>query len=318
MSSSRQGLLFQTWAVSCLVAIALGLFSSLCGRVAADTPHLASEPLLTGLTVDGRTVSGRITALSAEKVTLEDAEGSREEFSWRSLVKLVRRTGSAPESGEGSHLLFPEGDRLRRVIVGATTETTLDVQSHSALGKLTVPLDSVLGLVLTGPSEAEPFEQLWEHVRSDARSSEVVWLANGDRLTGSFLGMDDRAIKLQVEDKAVEIDRTGIVALGFDSAVVSYPRPTSDFLELTLSDGSRLGVTGAKLEKGQLVATARFGQSIHFPLGDLVRIDPRSEAVAYLSERKPDAENYVAFLGPTRAARVDRTIDGHGFQLVRQ
>lgn len=318
MSFLHQGHLFQTWAACGLLAVVLGLPPGLSRTAAADPPDLASKPVFTGLTVDGRTVSGRIAALSADLITLEDAEGSREEIAFRSLVKLGRRTGTAPETAEGSHLLFPDGDRLRRVIVGATTETTLDVQSHSALGKLTVPLDSVLGLVLTAPSESEAFDQLWERVRSERRSMEVVWLANGDRMTGGFLGMDDRAIKLQVDGKAVEIDRTGVVAVGFDPAVVSYPRPPSDFLEVSLSDGSRLGVTGAKLEKGQIIATARFGQSIRFPIGDLVRIDPRSEAVAYLSERKADAENYVAFLGPTRPVRVDRTVDGHGFQLGGQ
>ncbi len=318
MSFTRPDCLFHPRAAPGLLAIVLVLAAGLSRTDAADSSDVASEPVYTGLTVDGRTVSGRIAALSADRITLAGAEGSREEVPFRSLVKLGRPTGTAPETAEGSHLLFPDGDRLRRVIVGATTETTLDVQSHSALGKLTVPLDSVLGLVLTAPSESEAFDQLWDRVRSEPRSTEVVWLANGDRMTGGFLGMDDRAIKLQVDGKAVEIDRTGVVGLGFDPAVVSYPRPPSDFLEVTLSDGSRLGVTGAKLEKGQIVATTRFGQSIRFPIGDLVRLDPRTDAVAYLSERKVDGENYVAFLGPTRPFRVDRTVDGRHFQLGGQ
>ena len=203
---------------------------------------------------------------------------------FRSLVKLYRPPSSRPDTADGSHLLLPDGDRLRRVIVGATKETTLDVQSHSAIGKLTVPLDSVLGLVLTAPSETEAFDQLWDRVKGEPRSTEVVWLANGDRMTGGFLGMDDRAVTLQVDGKPVEIDRTGVVAVGFDPAVVSYPRPASDFLELTMVDGSRLGVTGAKLEKGQIEGTSRFGQSIRFPVGDLLRMDPRTEAVPLLLE----------------------------------
>ena len=36
-------------------------------------------------------------------------------------------------------MLLPDGDRLMRVIVGATTDTTVEVQWHSALGKLTIP-----------------------------------------------------------------------------------------------------------------------------------------------------------------------------------
>ena len=117
--------------------------------------------------------------------------------------------------------MLPEGDRLMRVIVGATTDTGIEVQSQSALGKLTIPLECVLGLILTAPTESDAFDQLWNRVAGETRSTEVIWMANGDRLTGGFLGLDDRAVKLQIDGKPVEIDRTGVVAVGFDPTVVS-------------------------------------------------------------------------------------------------
>jgi hypothetical protein len=202
-----------------------------------------------------------------------------------------------------------------RVIVGATNDTALEVQSHSALGKMVVPSDSILGLVLAPPGEAEPFDQLWEQVRGEKRSTDVVWMANGDRQTGGFLGLDDRAVNFQVEGKAVEIDRTGVIAVAFDPAVVNYPRPKGDYLELTLADGSRLGVADVKIDKGQVTAMARFGQTIRFPISDLVRIDPRTPAIEYLSERPIDAQSYESYFGPVREARRDRTIDDHRLQL---
>ena len=85
------------------------------GRAAAQTPPLASEPVFTGLLVDGKPVSGRITAFSTD--------GSR---SWtrrtranivpiRSLVKLFSRDPSRSQAIEGSHVLLPDGDRFMRV-----------------------------------------------------------------------------------------------------------------------------------------------------------------------------------------------------------
>ena len=56
---------------------------------------------------------------------------------------------------------------------------------------------------------------------------------------------------------------------------------------MTLVDGTRLGMIGVKLEKGQLSGVTRFGQPVRFPISDLVRIDPRTPSVAYLSERSP-------------------------------
>ena len=51
---------------------------------------------------------------------------------------------------------------------------------------------------------------------ANLRTTEAVWLANGDRLTGGFLGMDENKITLQAGGKSVDVDRGGVVALGFD------------------------------------------------------------------------------------------------------
>ena len=77
-------------------------------------------------------------------------------------------------------------------------------------------------------------------------------------------------------------------------------------------------MTGVKLEKGQLSGVTRFGQPVRFPIGDLVRVDPRTPSVAYLSERQPDAQQYVSYFGPTRPYSADRTVDGHRFRLAGQ
>jgi hypothetical protein len=273
-----------------------------------------SEPVFHGLMVDGHEISGRIVAIGSDRITLVSMEYSQQEVALSRLVKLTRELGTPASAMEGSHAIFPEGDRLMRVVVGTATETTLDVYSHS-LGKLVIPLDCFLGLVLTPPSEHDAFDHLWEQVRSEPRSTAVVWLANGDRMSGGFLGMDGRIIKLQMEGKPVDIDRAGVVALGFDPALASYPRPTSDFLEVTLTDGTRLGVGEAKIEKGYMLATTRFGQQIRFPLADLIRLVPRTPSVVYLTEREVAGQQYVSFIGPTRPFQVDRTVEGHQFRL---
>jgi NPCBM/NEW2 domain len=204
-----------------------------------------------------------------------------------------------------------------RVIVGSSTETSLEVQSD-ALGKLSVPLDGILGLLLAAEGQTAAFDSHWERIRIEPRSTEVVWLANGDRLAGAFLGLDDSKIKIQVGGKPALVDRAGVVALGFDSKLVNYPRPRSDFLELTLKDGSRLGVTEARLDDGMILATTRYGAGIRFSLTELVRVDGRSKSVVYLSERKVARDQYLSYVGPTREYRIDRTVDGHVFHLSGQ
>ena len=181
-----------------------------------------------------------------------------------------------------------------------------------------VPLDCLLGLIISAPGQTDLLDGLWDRVRLEPRDAEVVWMANGDRLSCGFLSLDDRKIKIQVEGKPVDIDRPGILAVGFDPALVSYPRPKADFMEVTLTDGTRLGVEGATIDEGSVRATTRFGQTIRFPLSALVRVHARSRSVVYLSERKPADARYASYVGPTRDYRIDRTVDGHLLQVAGQ
>jgi hypothetical protein len=247
---------------------------------------------------------------------LVPAEGAEQVLPLGRLLKLTREgLGHAPTPPEGSLVLFPDGDRLYRTVIGSANETALEVQSY-ALGNIAIPLESLLGLVLAPPAEA--LDALLARVRSEPRTSEVIWLANGDRLTGGFLGLDDKKIAFQGAAGRAGLDRSGVVALGFDPALAVYPKPPQGYLELTMSDGSRLGVTNARLEQGQVVATTRFGGTIRVALGDLARVHARSAAVVYLSERPVAAQQYVPYVGPTRPFRADLTVDGHPFRLGGQ
>jgi hypothetical protein len=145
-----------------------------------------------------------------------------------------------------------------------------------------------------------------------------VWLANGDRISGGFLGLDDTKIKIQVAGKPMEVDRAGVVALGFDPKLVAYPRPKADFFELSFRDGSKLAVRDARIEESSLVATTRFGTVIKIPSRELVQLSARTAGLVYLSERKPIRAQYLSYVGPTREYRLDRTVDGQLFRMGGQ
>jgi NPCBM/NEW2 domain len=297
----------------------LAMFAGMAPHWAGADPGASSssDPAFNALLIDGRTVSGQIVSLDQRAVKLRSAEGAVHELPLDRLVKLTRDVPVAPPPPDRSHVLLPEGDCLTRVVIGASTETSLEVQSD-ALGKLLIPLDCLLGLILTAPDQTSDLDGLWDRIRIEPRTREVVWLANGDRLSGEFLALDDRQIKIQVEGKPVDVDRSGVIAVGFDPGLVNYPRPKSDFLELTLKDGTRLGVALAKLEEGNVVATTRFGQTVQFAQSELARVHARSKTVVYLSELEPSRTEYRSYVGPTRTYRFDRTVDGHVFQLGGQ
>src|SRR4051812_38834024 len=95
---------------------------------AADSLPLPSDPVFTATLTDATSVTGRLQHLDGEKLTLAAPEGgTAQSIPIRRLVKLSRE-GLAPAAQPGGSfalVLFPEGDRLHGVVLGAATETAL-------------------------------------------------------------------------------------------------------------------------------------------------------------------------------------------------
>jgi hypothetical protein len=299
-----------TLAVAALVA------NSALAR--ADEPAdatVSSDPVFRLQKLDGTTSVGRIARLSADGTLVLDGD-EPVTMPMEQVVSLRREGEGPPLPPEGSVVLFPDGDRLR-AIVGAGGEAALEVLP-AALGDVPtdVPLDTMLGVVLTPPHDRQTQEDLLRQVREDPRDAEVLWLANGDRLAGSLLSLGTDKVEFQPDTGPLTLGRATVVALGFDPATVRYPRPQGTYLELSFLDGSRLGVDGAAVERGQLTARTRFGVDVRAPLANLAGIAVRGDGIAYLSERPAAGAQYVGYLGghPELYGR-DRTWDGHPIRL---
>lgn len=288
-----------------------------CAVASEDSPDRV-EPTFAALLVDGGTVRGRIVAVENASVTLAAKDGKRQTLALDRLVKLTREAAAPAPEAEGEQAVYlADGDRLLHVTIGTSTDTRLQVRSDS-LGDLDLPLSRLNGLVLAAGGGASDAGALANRILYEKRRSEVVWLANGDRLAGSFLGMDDRTIRLQVADRPIEIERGGALAIGFDPALLRFNRPKGGYLEATLNDGTRLGLTNVKLADGNIEAATRFGASVKFPLGGVARFRARTPSVVYLSERPHAAAQYDSYVGPTRPYRIDENVEGQPIRLGGQ
>ncbi len=284
---------------------------------ADDGPPVPSDPVFRALRTDASAVSGRLRSLDAAgALVLEDEKGQAHAIPMGSLVSLRRETDPVPPAPEGGLLLFPEGDRLQGV-VGTASETALPVVS-AAMGDtpISVPLESLLGVLFAPPADPAAAEALRNQVRDMPRNAEILWLANGDRLTGSLLTLAADTVGFQPDTGPVEVPRGSVVALGLEPARVRYPRPEGRFVELTFTDGSRLGVDGVKLERGALVGRSRFGAEIRPALSSVSALHVRGPNVVYLSEQEPAATQYVGYLGAHPGTfGKNATWDGHDLRM---
>jgi hypothetical protein len=282
-------------------------------RAASTVP---SDPVFTALLIDGSTASGQVRQLNLKDgLVLVKAESPDRTIPIEKLVKLTREGASPPLTSEGGLVVFPDGDRLARSVIGPTGEFNLEIQSFS-MGNLAIPLDSILGLILAPPVEPDAVDALMARLRTEPRDAELLWLANGDKLPGLFAGMTDKKLSFQPATGRVELDRPGVVALGFAPGQVNYRRPEGPYLELTTVDGSRLGVTDVRVERGQIVATARFKAEIRLPIGELAKVHALNASVAYLSDREANGTQYEAYVGPTRPYRRNASVSGETLRLA--
>ena len=120
--------------------------------------------------IDGTVASGRIRQISPDgDVTLVPARGAEQVLPFRRLVKLSRDGLLSLGAPEKQLVLLPEGDRLYRAVIGAATETKLDVQSLT-FGKVSIPLESLAGLVLEPPEDEDASFDLVNRVRTEPRA----------------------------------------------------------------------------------------------------------------------------------------------------
>ena len=202
-------------------------------------------------------------------------------------------------------------------MIGASGNLTLAVQPV-AFGRLAIPLDGILGLLVAPPSDVDALNTLETKVRTEPRTAERIWLANGDKLDGLFAGLTEKQVAFQPPGGKIDVARSGVVAIGFDPSQVAAETPKGPYYEWLLIDGSRLGLDQSRIERGQVVGQTGFGVEVRFPIGEVARVRVLNSSVVYLSDRPADRVIYEPYLGPTRPYRRDSSVNGPALRLGGQ
>lgn len=295
--------------------------------LAQDSP-LPSDPVFAATGLDNSKVRGRLKGLdpAAGKVTLALESGEEKTYNWSELFKLARE--GLAYNGEpapayppsGTLLLFPDGDRLAGTIESAD-DRDFKVRSF-ILDELAVPLTAPRAVILQAQPPSPGLLATLEGLAAGTEGTDLAKLLNGDEQRGGFLGLDgtNQKIRWRAANGELDLDRLGVRAIAFDPGLAQYPRPKGPFLELTLADGSRLGIVEPSLQQGAIAGKTRFGTNIRLELADLAVATFRSDAVVNLTDRQPLLNEALPYAIDKRwlRYRVDAAADGAPLTLAGQ
>lgn len=289
---------------------ALAFYTVLVPPARASDDPLPSDPVFELRTLEGEMFSGRLAEIGDDlTIRIQDEAGGERSLRLEQLFSFARGDGAPPRAtrADGA-LLLSGGDVLTGQVMRSDADQV--ILRNPAFGAVELPLDSLEGLILDAAASLEPRDERIEAIRSEVRESDIFWLANRDRLVGTFVSLNEQEVALERDGQATNLSRPQVVAIGFDPTLVRPSEPPARALEIHTRSGGRLTATSAKLVDGALKIELPRGVRLSLPLVEIARVYARSAASEFLTDRPFAAQENVAYVGPARAARIDRNVLG--------
>ena len=234
--------------------------------------------------------------------------GKPVEISAGDLVSIRFTNKPQKPSPPGPLLVFPTGELLGCRMRGSD-DVLLSVDGP-VVGKTTVPIGAVLGVVLEDRSSRARVAELVERIRATDRNSDQLLLRNDDVLSGTFLGLDERAVRFDREGDETTVPFNLVAAIAFDPTLVDYDPGNRFHGQLRLKDGSLINVADIESDESGLKIETTFGTKFSCDSTDLVAMALRNGRVVYLSDLEPLEAVHRPFLDDPAPYRADRSVLG--------
>jgi hypothetical protein len=259
----------------------------LCLTLAA----LLAGPEVRVQTLDGRTVTGVVTAWDNDHLALQSAEGP--------LTVATNELASVAPTARVLATISPSDATLE--LTDGSQWTTRDVTSSASEvsfadttgAKFQLPLQTIASIRLGDPSLA--LLEQWKTLRQTTAASDLLIIRKEnslDYLEGVIGQIGADKIGFTLDGDALDVPRARVYGMVFyHPAQEQLPAPHA---VATLRDGSRLALARLDWQADRLGFQTAFKSEVVRPWADLVRIDYASGRLAYLSDLEPETEEWIA------------------------
>jgi hypothetical protein len=164
--------------------------------------------------------------------------------------------------------------------------------------------------LLRAPLEAAARDQLLARLAAPGGQTDRVLLDNGDELTGTLGGLDERLLRLETDGGTLDVEVDKVSAVMFNPALADPPGGNAVSTLVGFRDGSR--VRAASLVADEKAATIKLtsGASLTAPTEAIVALQPFGGRATYLSDVKPASYKHIPYLELTWPYHADRSVLG--------
>lgn len=195
------------------------------------------------------------------------------------------------------HILLVNGDRWPGYIAGIKDDQVRFIPSFGKTQELLLPMSAMVMAWQSSPRSGESPNATNFDLISVKRNTDEVTLTNNDTIRGTILSMDRSVMKIDNGGKASSIPFERIRNIAFNSELARRPKSKGTWAHLVLTSGARLTITEAVTQDGRIIAKSQVGPEVRLLLGELIRLEIRSDQVIALGDLKPTNYEHTPYLG---------------------
>ena len=291
---------FGPWRL-CVRFFAASLF--VAAAISSPITSIASQPPLV-VPVDGDPFHAKLTSVDAQWKLAFDAAGKPRTLAAADLVAW----GHPAELRKGPVIVLADGGRLVASIAEAD-KTRLSVNSR-LLGALKLPLDSLAGIVIRTPPNAQELDVLLDRISHGEGRSDRAILDNGDEVAGLIETVSGEKLSIKGDLGLVDIAMPRVVAVIFNPALRQPAAAQTGAAWAGLNDGTRLLAARLELKAGDVELTELGGATWKTKSENLVFLMPQSDRAVFLSDIRPDEYRFLPYLEMKWPYHTDRNVTG--------
>jgi NPCBM/NEW2 domain len=236
-------------------------------------------------------------AVSIDSIDAAGIHSGSELLGWNDVLE-ISQTVNPPAAASGRlSLIFRGGDKLNGAPISFNGDT---LQWNSErLGQIGFPVDSLGGILQNGYAGPD-LEQ--------ARTDDVVRLANGDTMHGIINAVSPAGVTMQIGDATPMLGWDSISAVLFATAAGNPGQSGRRMFRVRLAGDEAVDAADVSLAADQLTITLNDKSTRRLDAGMVAGIEQLNGPIAWITSRKPSENIYKPLFSEDFPTRFDRTV----------